>query len=284
MGFLGYSNGASTSTIPTGLKTFDSYQVVETIGAPTESKTKTILGEPMNIGTLPKERFQQLHYVQQLDMAEDAKDNQDQAWQPVAILKHKIRKINPEDVHMKLKVQWPNGETSWQRAEPLRLQDPYIVAEYVCARGLIAQPEFEWIKSYLSDDEAMRAMVVKAKPHGNTAKYKFGVQVPHGTRHALLLDKLAQNKEWQSAIATELKQINEYKTFRSVSSKDDMSTYQKIPYHIVYDVKFDLRKKARLVANGNHASPTKDDIYSGVVAMDTIRLAFQLAAMNGLSC
>jgi hypothetical protein len=81
-----------------------------------------------------------------------------------------------------------------------------------------------------------------------------------------------------------LKQINEYKTFWEVTKDDDLKQYQKIPYNIVYDVKFDLRKKARLVANGNHASPTKDDIYSGVVAMDTIRLAFQLAAMNGLSC
>jgi hypothetical protein len=29
------------------------------------------------------------------------------------------------------------------------------------------------------------------------------------------------------------------------------SGYQKIPYHIVFDVKYDLRHKARLVAGGN---------------------------------
>ena len=51
---------------------------------------------------------------------------------------------------------------------------------------------------------------------------------------------------------------------------------------MVFDVKFDLRRKARLVLGGNWTEPPKEDIYSGVVGMDTIRLGFQIAAMNGL--
>jgi Reverse transcriptase (RNA-dependent DNA polymerase) len=49
-------------------------------------------------------------------------------------------------------------------------------------------------------------------------------------------------------------------------------------------VKFDLRKKARLVANGNMTEPSLEDVYSGVVAYETIWIAFVIASMNGLTC
>jgi len=51
---------------------------------------------------------------------------------------------------------------------------------------------------------------------------------------------------------------------------------------MVFDVKFDLCRKARLVAGGNHMDPSKEDIFSGVIGMETIRLGFLIAAMNGL--
>ena len=51
---------------------------------------------------------------------------------------------------------------------------------------------------------------------------------------------------------------------------------------MVFDVKFDLRRKARLVAGGNHTDPSKEDIYSGVIGVDTVRLGFMIAQMNGL--
>ena len=59
--------------------------------------------------------------------------------------------------------------------------------------------------------------------------------------------------------------------------------YTRIPYHIVFDVKFDGRCKARLVAGG-HRTPNvpREEVYSGVVGMDTIRMAFVLASMNEL--
>jgi hypothetical protein len=41
-----------------------------------------------------------------------------------------------------------------------------------------------------------------------------------------------------------------------------------------FDVKYDLRHKARLVAGVNQAVNDKEDIYSGVVRMDTVRIGF----------
>ena len=60
--------------------------------------------------------------------------------------------------------------------------------------------------------------------------------------------------------------------------------YKQIPYHIVFDVKFDLRYKARLVADGNWTELVKEDIYSGVVGMDSVRLGFTLGGLNQLKC
>jgi hypothetical protein len=48
--------------------------------------------------------------------------------------------------------------------------------------------------------------------------------------------------------------------------------YQKIPCHMFFDVKYDLRQKSRLVAVGKCKDNKKEDIYSGVVQMETVRI------------
>jgi hypothetical protein len=53
---------------------------------------------------------------------------------------------------------------------------------------------------------------------------------------------------------------------------------------MVFDVKYDLRHKARLVSNANWNVNDKEDIYSGVVKMDTVRIGFSLGELYGLSC
>jgi hypothetical protein len=52
---------------------------------------------------------------------------------------------------------------------------------------------------------------------------------------------------------------------------------------MVFDVKYDLRYNERLVAGGNWTINGKEDIYSGVVHMDTVRIGFFLEEMYRLS-
>jgi hypothetical protein len=113
-------------------------------------------------------------------------------------------------------------------------------------------------------------------------KYKFGVEVPHSVKHAIQLDKENGDSMWQQAMETELRQINTYETFRDLEGKPIPDGYKKIPYQIIFDVKFDLRRKARLVAGGHMTDPPIDDIYSGVVGMEAIRTGFTLATLNDL--
>jgi hypothetical protein len=53
---------------------------------------------------------------------------------------------------------------------------------------------------------------------------------------------------------------------------------------MVFDVKYDLRHKARLVEGIYWTVNDKEDIYSGVVRMDTVRIGVFLVELCGLSC
>jgi len=237
------------------------------------------------------QRFRYLHLCEEFNQQTDNCEN-DKIWTPVKILGQMLRRRNPDDIHIRLKILWLNGETSWIRLDDFQMDFPEMVLNYAQHHGLQRFSFFRWTQLYQEvresecenpydvNDPAVRAMLnVQYNPQG---KYKFGVEVPFGVRHALRLDSINGNSLWKDAIAKELNEINHHKTFRRVSADDDLSTYKNIPYHIVFDVKYDGRRKARLVCGGNHTDPPKEDIYSGVVGIGTIHLAFQLAIMNGL--
>jgi hypothetical protein len=116
-------------------------------------------------------------------------------------------------------------------------------------------------------------------------KYKFDIQVPRGIKNAINLDKKNGNQLWQEAIKTYLKLLTNYQTFIVLDSGEDIPTgYQKIPYHMVFDVKYELKHKIRLVAVVNWTVNDKKGIYSGVVRMDTVRIGFFLGELYRLSC
>jgi hypothetical protein len=63
--------------------------------------------------------------------------------------------------------------------------------------------------------------------------------------------------------------------------------HSKIPYlecivHFVFDVKHHLCHKARLVAGGHLTDPNTDGTYSGVVNLQTMRIAITVGEMNNL--
>jgi hypothetical protein len=53
---------------------------------------------------------------------------------------------------------------------------------------------------------------------------------------------------------------------------------------MVFDVKYDLIHNERLGAGGDWTVNDNEDIYSGVVRMDTLRIGFFLGELYGLSC
>lgn len=194
---------------------------------------------------------QQLKYVQSLDSYIESDDDNSQLWSPTHVIDHRVitkgkmgRKV------LRVKVGWLTESPSWIDADSLRIQDPILLITYAYKRKLYRDPRWKWTIGVKEDDINNMIKAFKAKIDPRVPKYKFGIEVPKSIAHAFLLDKINGNNEWQLAIEAELKQINDYKTFRQVKSSECLQDFQKIPYHFVFDVKFDLRRKARLVAGG----------------------------------
>jgi hypothetical protein len=147
--------------------------------------------------------------------------------------------------------------------QALRTQEPFLILDYVVRHPILLQSnDFQWAKDYATEHPKFAAMAQAFQARvDRTPKFKFGVEVPYSIAHALQLDKRAGNNLWQTAIDTETKQLNDYKTFRHRRPDDNMEEYTRIPYHCVFDVKFDGRRKCRLVAGGNHTSPTKESVF-----------------------
>ena len=61
-----------------------------------------------------------------------------------------------------------------------------------------------------------------------------------------------------------------------------MDGYERLPYHVVWDCKFDYRRKARVVLQEDKQEAITDESYSGVVSLQTVRIMFLLATVNKL--
>jgi hypothetical protein len=175
---------------------------------------------------------------------------------------------------------------SWVNFFALCLSNPTLVIVFAKKHNLLDKMPFQHLVNYCKAKTPVdTARIHKVSTSSSNIKYKFGIQIPRGIKNAIHLDNKNGNNLWQEAIKTELKQLTEYHTFIVLDSGEAVpNDYQKIPYHRVFDVKYDLRHKARLVAGGNWTVNDKEDIYSGVVRMDTFRIEFFLGELYGLSC
>ncbi len=122
---------------------------------------------------------------------------------------------------------------------------------------------------------------------GRSARYhkrthKFGIAVPKAVRDANELDRLNGNTLWADAIAKEMTEVR--KAFDILpDGKAVPIGYQKIPCHMIFDVKMeDFKRKARLVAGGHRTGAPATITYASFVSRETVRIALMLAALNDL--
>jgi hypothetical protein len=57
---------------------------------------------------------------------------------------------------------------------------------------------------------------------------------------------------------------------------------QWIPFHMIFDVKCNFTHKSRYIAGGHWTDTPTQLTYSSVVTRDSVRIAFLVAALNGL--
>ena len=181
----------------------------------------------------------------------------------------------------KLKCDWQDGTSSWVSLSDLKESNPIELAKYAKANGLKKEPAFAWWVNYTL---RKRDRIVKQVHHRQVKKaLKFGIQVPSTYKEAIALDKENGNDLWQKAVDKELKNV--IVAFQLLQEGEQLPVGSKrIPYHLIFDVKFNLTRKARLVAGGHrskHLVPTHEK-YSTVASRDSVRICFMLAALNGL--
>jgi Reverse transcriptase (RNA-dependent DNA polymerase) len=152
------------------------------------------------------------------------------------------------------------------------------VAEYAVANKIVEQPAFAWLakQALKKRDRHIR----KAKSRYRKRTHKFGVEMPKSTVEAYAIDCGSGSKLWTNAIAKEM--LNVRPAFRFVDDDKIPEFWKPVGVHMIFNMKMDLTHKARLVANGHETEVPTESTYSTVVTRDSVRLAFMLAALNGL--
>ena len=97
--------------------------------------------------------------------------------------------------------------------------------------------------------------------------------MPKSGDEALWIDEETGTTFWRDAIAKEMKNVMTAFEFRN---DDKMPIgHKKIDCHMIFDIKIDLTRKARLVA-GHQMEKPKQMIFSSVVSHDSVCIAFRL--------
>ena len=177
-------------------------------------------------------------------------------------------------------VQWKDGSTEWIPLKEMKESNPVQVAEYAVSNKIDDEPAFAWWVGWTlkKRDRILKAM--KKRYFRTTQKY--GIEMPHSVARALEIDKETGTTYWRDALEKEMKTVMVAFDFQPEGSSQPVG-FGKIPCHVVFDIKAGtLQRKCRMVAGGHMAETPTCQTYASVVSRESVRIAFLLAALNGL--
>mmetsp|Transcript_25131 Transcript_25131/g.35990 ORF Transcript_25131/g.35990 Transcript_25131/m.35990 type:complete len:379 (-) Transcript_25131:1183-2319(-) len=166
-----------------------------------------------------------------------------------------------------LEVEWKDGSTSWLTLKDIKNSNAVDVAN-------LCRSEQE-TKDVLRHKERLIKM---AQSYRLRTGYKFGLCVPSSVKEALEIDKERGDSFRQDAIAKETGNV--LIAFDIRSDDKPPPGYQFIPHNIIFEIKMDFTRKARLVAGGHKTAPPTELTYSSVVSRESVRIGFVLAQLN----
>ena len=141
-----------------------------------------------------------------------------------------------------LRIRWKDESTSWIPLKELKSSNPVKVAEYVAANKLEKEPAFAWWISHILRTRNIMISRIKSgrKIRKNT---KFGIVVPMSLTEAKNLDIENKNDFWEKATKKELEKVR-VAFLLLEDNEEPLISSKLINYHIIYDVKMDLTRKA----------------------------------------
>ena len=118
----------------------------------------------------------------------------------------------------------------------------------------------------------------------------FGIKLPKDVKEDLEIDRITRTDFWQKAINKEMSKVkfawkaDEKFTPKKIRSQktNEYIGFQEIGCPLIIDVKMDFTRKAMFVAGGHTTEAPSAITYLSVVLRDSVRLAFIIAALNGL--
>jgi len=177
-----------------------------------------------------------------------------------------------------LQVEWKDGSNSWLSLKDLKNSNSVDVAQYAKDNRIDQEPAFDW---WVHDVLKRRERLIKmARSHRLKTGYKFGLRVPETVDEAMEIDRINGNTLWQDAIEKEMQNV--YIAFDIRTESQAPPVYKLIPHRIIFEIKMDFTRKARLVAGGHKTNPPAQLTYSSVVSRESVRIGFLIAAMYDL--
>ena len=176
-------------------------------------------------------------------------------------------------------VEWKDGSTSWLPMKDLKETNAVELAQYAKANRLLEEPAFEWWAPMVL--KKMVRLIKMSKSRHVRRGYKFGIRVPTSVEEALQLDKENGNTLWFDAIMKEMSNVRIAFELIDSGSKPPPG-YKKVDLMMIFDIKMDFTRKARLVARGDLTDTPSTLTYSSVVSRESVRIAFLIAALNDL--
>ena len=175
-------------------------------------------------------------------------------------------------------VSWESGETSYIALKDIKEHNPVEIAEYVIANKLDKEPAFAWwVRTAIKQRDAIISKMTKRV----RKQMKFGIDLPATYEEAVALDQKNGNTLWQDATRKEMSNVEVAFKFLDDGTSLPIG-FKKITCHLIFDVKFDLTRKARYVGGGHLTKVSPSLSYSSVVSRDSVRIMFLIAALNDL--
>lgn len=141
--------------------------------------------------------------------AEAFDDAEDTTWEPRRIMDHRLAKKGRvkrhadadgntrmevvTDRHLRLKIEWSDGNRSLIQGAAMRLEHPFLVIKYANEKELTENKDLSWVQEYLKDPDRIIAMAQALKVHQVGPRFKFGVEVARNPKHGINLDKANGN-------------------------------------------------------------------------------------------
>ena len=130
------------------------------------------------------------------------------------------------------------------------MSNPVEVAEYAVANQLVEEPAFAWwVKEVL---RRRNRIISKVKSQYWKTTHKFGIKLPHSVQEALRIDEETGTDFWRRAIEKEMKNVRpaferwDEGTIEDAQNGKKLVGYQEIKCHMVFDMKMNFTRKARL--------------------------------------